>query len=207
MTVSIWITAGIAIAALFFGFGIGRSVSRMTAETEAQLAETQNCSVTGKNGRAARSRSVGRNNVGRQPAEWVIFSPVSGEVTYFYENNKCRVSIIPEQEQLYAPVSGRVKKLYPMGNAMLISADLGVELVMSVAKGADELCNGYFRPRVVQNEVISKGKLLLAFDRAGLEKEEADVTVDIIVEQVWKDKSIVVTQCGRVKTGDALLWV
>lgn len=207
MAVSIWITVLAGLITFFTGFWVGRGMKQMAEETERRVQELEDGAVLRARDITGKRAHAGKSMGDRAVSEWLIVSPVSGELSCFYENNRCRVSVRPQQECLYAPVSGRIKKMYPMGNAMLITSEAGVDILMTVGAGADELCNGYFRPRVVQSEVINKGKLLLEFERAGLEKAGVDVTVDISVEQVWKDKNIAVTQSPRINVGEALLWV
>ena len=207
MMVEVWVTVAIALITLFVGFWIGRSVKWMAEETEARIREVEEKNMQKGGSFAGKGVGFRKNSTGFVGAEWIIVSPVAGKVLPFFENNRCGVSIEPENECLYAPTAGRVKKLFPMGNSMLIVADSGPEIRLSVGRGVDELFNGYYRPRVVQSEIIPKGKLLLEFDREALEKEGVAVMVDVSVEQVWNDKSVMVTQGERVRAGEALLWV
>lgn len=190
MTINIWYAVVAAFVSLFTGFRIGRSMKWMAEETEERIKE---------------NKDIIRNSAA--PGEWMIASPVSGLMTTFYENGKCGVAIQAEQECIYAPASGKIAKLYPMGNSMLISTDFGVDVLVSVGRGADEMCSMFYRPRVVQNEVIVKGRLLLEFDRESLEKESVDTTVHVTVEQLQGDKVPVVAPTERVNVGEALIWV
>ena len=114
---------------------------------------------------------------------------------------------MPEQGQLYAPAAGKIIRLYPLGNRMLLRTDSGVELLLQVGGNLDELCGSYFRPRVMQNEIVNKGKLLLEYDREGLLSEGADTGVSISVESADKLQDITVTGKERIKAGEELLWV
>lgn len=143
----------------------------------------------------------------RIPLGWAIGSPVAGEVNFFYEGSRRGALIHPIQETLYAPAPGKITRLYPSGNAFRLRTDYGVELLIQVGIGTGELEGGYFRPRVVQNEIVGKGKLLLEFDKAGIEAEGCDPSVLLSVEEADNYRDITITDVLKVKTGEDLLWV
>lgn len=134
-----------------------------------------------------------------------VASPVSGRVSIMGEEEANKVTIFPEEGNLYSPVSGKIIKLYPMGNAFAIRTDIQTEVEVQVGREPDELCAMYFCPRVIQNEIVNKGKLLLAFDKEHLQEvgEEIGVTVGVHVEADGKE--VIVTQKSSVKVGDSLM--
>lgn len=138
---------------------------------------------------------------------WAIGSPASGEVSTFFEGSRRGAVIRACEGVLYAPASGKITRLYPLGNQMILRTDSGVELLIRVGSHADELCSMYYRPRVVQNEIVNKGKLLLEYDVEGLRKEGVDTEVSISVEAAEDFRDIIVTEKGLVKAGEELLWV
>lgn len=155
-------------------------------------------------------RAIGKKHSAREkkiPLGWAIGSPVSGMVSTFYEGSRRGALLLPDQGRVYAPASGKIIRLYPMGNRILLRADSGVELLIQVGGEPDELCGMYFRPRVVQNEIVSKGKLLLEYDRERLAAEGADTKVSISVEEADNLRDITVTGAESVKAGEELLWV
>lgn len=194
MTVSIWITVVIATISLMAGFWIGRSIKWMAEETEERIKGEEETMLS--------MRPKGK----RIPLGWTIGSPVSGTVRPFFEGIRCGALIQPEEGKLYAPVSGRIMKLYPMGRAMLIAADFGEEVLVKAGIGGDELCSMYYRSRVVQNEIIRKGKLILEFDKEGLEGQGVDVTITVSVETGAEESNVAVTQKDCVKAGEELIW-
>lgn len=197
MTVSVWITGVIALISLLAGLWIGRSMKSMAEETEERVKEQEE---------ETRERKGLKKNEKRIPLGWIVSSPVSGTLRPFYEGSRLGAVIVPLEEAIYAPVSGRVLKVYPMGKAMLIATDFGKELMIKVGNGGDDLCSMYYRSRVVQNEVISKGKLLLEFDRKGLESQGVEVVVTVTLESLMEEKNIVVTGAEQIKTGEELIW-
>lgn len=136
-----------------------------------------------------------------------IGSPCDGEVNFFYEGNRRGAVLLPSQGQVYAPASGKIIRLYPMGNAFVLRTDFGVELLLKAGSRKDELLSMYYRARVVQNEIVNKGRLLLEFDLEGLLAEGEDTAVSVSVEAADDYRDILITNQKHVKVGEELLWV
>ncbi len=201
MTISLWFLAVIVIVSLLAGFWIGRSVKWMMVETESRITDSEE-----EENDENMNRHI-RNGAKRIPLGWAIGSPVAGEVRSFCEGTGKGALIRPEQGLLYAPTSGKIIRLYPMGNEMLFRTDFGIELLLKVGEARDEMFSVYYRSRVVQNEIVGKGKLLLEFDMEGLQKEGVDTVVSVMVETSGEYREITLTPKEQIKTGEELLWV
>lgn len=138
---------------------------------------------------------------------FLIGSPVSGEVAEIQEGGRPSVVIRPDGDKLYAPAGGRIRKIFPRGNAFLFDTEFGAELYIRVGDSEDELLDGYYRPRIVQNEVVSKGKLLLEFDRQGLAAEGVSNNVAVAVGNGAGEGCILADMGAQVRTGEELLKV
>ncbi len=136
-----------------------------------------------------------------------IGSPVTGEVSGFSEGGKKGVILRSSQGKLYAPVSGKIVKLYPTGNCMLLRTDFGMDLLIRAGIGTEELEGLHYRPRVIQNEVVSKGKLLLEYDPAAIRREGYDPAVILSVEAAEDYREITVSEDAQVKNGEDIMWV
>lgn len=134
-----------------------------------------------------------------------IGSPVSGQVEDMLRDGGRSVVIRPEEDRLYAPAGGKILKLFPLGNAFLFRTELGVELYIQAGEGKDELLGRYYRPRVVRNEIVGKGKLLLEFDRQGLEAEGVSPVVTVTVESGMYGSNIMAVAGEYVRTGEEIL--
>ena len=198
VTLNIWGLAAVIIISMLIGYWAGRlGPERDSADEEESPSDM---------GRKAR---VNPENQGmkRIPLGWAIGSPVAGEVSFFYEGSKRGVTIRPEQEMLYSPAPGKITRLYPGGRALRLQTDYGVELLIQAGLGTDELEGRYFRPRVIRNEIVGKGKLLLEFDKKGIEDEGCDCSILMSVEDAENYSAISVTDAQKVKTGEDLIWV
>ena len=229
ITIGMFTFIASVVIALLAGFWLGRSIRWMMQDTESKLLETnvQGQKDLGQEAKLLREeaqlspdgarflqeeakRFRGKTERFQEKAErflgYTIGSPVTGEVRTFGEGTRRGALLRPEMGKLYAPASGKIIKLYPMGNTMVLRTDWGVEIMMRVGDVKDELCGTCFRTSIVQNEVVHKGKLLLEFDREELQKEGVDPCVSVTVGAgAYRD--IAVTQKERVKSGEELLWI
>lgn len=149
-----------------------------------------------------RERKVEKNKKG-----WSVGSPVSGQMTVLQEGQSAVVEILPAEDKLFAPTAGKITKLYPLGNAFQMRTEFGTELYIQVGKVQDELLGRYFRPRILQNEIVNKGKLLLEFDRRSLEAEGASTEISVCVDSCFYGSEVITAAGGRLKAGEEILWI
>lgn len=152
-------------------------------------------------------KTHGSHGAEEKRKEWSVGSPVSGEVMVNRDGERPMVIIRPDGDRLYAPVGGKITRLFPMGNAFLFATEFGTELYIQAGDVDDELLVRYYRPRIIQNEVVGKGKLLLEFDRQGLEAEGASTEVAVCVENCAYGGDVRMTAGERVKAGEEILQV
>lgn len=194
----IWVVTAAVVGVL-----MGRlSMYRKRDAEEAEQAEeaVQPTQVKRPHGRRGRGSRLEEDAEG-----WSVGSPVSGEVTEHSEGDHPTVVIHTDSNKLYAPAGGKITRLFPMGNAMLFTTEFGAELYIQAGKTEDELLNRYYRPKIVQNEVVGKGKLLLEFDRQGLEAEGISPDVSVCVEHYGSGGAVKMTTRDKVKTGEEIL--
>ena len=149
----------------------------------------------------------GRDQQQPEGQSWSVGSPVSGLVSSYREGEHPGVVIYPGEDKLYAPAGGKITRLFPMGNAFLFKTEFGTELYIQAGDVKDDLLGRYFRPRIVQNEIVSKGKLLLEFDRQGLEAEGVSAAVTVSVESRAYGSSVAMTAEEKVRSGEEILRV
>lgn len=147
----------------------------------------------------------GRDSQEPEGESYSLGSPVSGYVLSFREGDRPAAVIQPMEDKIYAPASGKIIRLFPMGNDFLFVTDFGAELRIRAGDTDDDLLGRYFRPRVVQNEIVAKGKLLLEFDRQSLAAEGASTMVTLSVEHRAYGSNVQLAADEEVKTGQELL--
>lgn len=95
---------------------------------------------------------------------WSIGSPASGELEQIIKNGEIELRILPEVGDVYAPGGGKIIKIFPGGSALVLLLDCGTELKIEIGEGTEALEGMYFRTRVLKNEYVNKGKLILEYD-------------------------------------------
>ncbi len=142
-----------------------------------------------------------------QPAGHPIASPVAGQVDVLEGQGHRGVLLTPEDNKVYAPASGKIIRLYPRGNEFLLRTDSGVVLRLRAGERDADMTRDYFRPRIMQNEFVGKGKLLLEYDREALARDGYDTHVSMTVEEEERSYDLSVTGSMWVKNGQDCLWV
>lgn len=207
ITMNVFVLGAIVIVALTGGFWMGRSVKWMMADTESYImAEEESGAQPEEDAVIPEEKNHNRlkRNQKRITLNWEIGSPVNGIVRSIDDGFRKEVVIQPEMGVLHAPTSGKIIRLYPMGNSMLLRTDFGVELLLRVGVNGEELHSIYYRTYVVPNEIITKGKKLLEFDMERMCSEGIDTAVSIAVETAGACRDITVVQKSQVKVGEEL---
>jgi len=183
--------------------GAGAEPKQVEAEVRGKevgkvSAEYQENKRNGRNRLWYERREIGPNGV------YPIGSPVSGVVTDCDDGKYPTVILYPAEEKVYAPAGGKVLKIFPLRNEMLFRTEEGPVLRMIVGDGVGELQGEYFRLKVIQNEVVNKGKLLMEFDKRALEEEGVECLVSVQVEETGLGDNVSKMAAGRVKVGETI---
>lgn len=156
----------------------------------------------GWRGRFDKRRQTKTVSLGRE-----IGSPVTGQVSVFEEEGRRKLRILPDRGMVYAPAAGRIRRLYPMGSAILLQTEFGAEILLKIGSHVDEMCSGYYDCRVMEHEYIRKGTLLLEYDPAGLCGEGAEPEIILSVENEEELGAVTLTGSARMKAGEPILYV
>lgn len=191
ITIHLLILVACLAASVCFGFFAGRLWS---GGNDGEFEEEE----------TAKSRE---KRIVKEGRGWPVGSPVSGYAQIRREGPEAEIVIEPVEDKLYAPVGGKIIKLYPMGNAFRFRTEFGAELYIQAGNITDDMLGRYFRPRVVQNEIVGKGKLLLEFDRKGLEAEGILPEVSIRVDHYIYGNDVIATAAEQVRAGEEVLWM
>ena len=193
------------VLALMAGVWIGSSARWMMEDAKVQLlnGEMQNAGGTVEEHKAHCIRSTGKGGSGPS-ADWEIGSPVNGRVRSIMGAPCHGVTIQPERGVVYAPAAGKIIRLYPMGNAIQLRMDSGVEIMLRVGVSGDELHSVFYRSCVIQNEIVTKGKMLLEYDMEEMDREGIDTAVSLTIDATDVYPEVMVTQETGVKAGETI---
>lgn len=209
-----FVLGAVAVLAAMAGFWAGRSVQWQLAEAEGAYAEEPE-GVDGMEQGHLKSRAGGMmSNLmeRRKPVKVLtpgreVVSPATGQMSIFEEDELRKVRILPDYGRVYAPASGRIKRLYPMGSAMLLRTEFGADIMIQIGGNVDEMCSGFYRCRVMEHEIVRKGALLLEYDPAALTLAGASPEIILTVENEQDLEKVTITGGSRIKFGEPLLYI
>ena len=191
----IFVLGAVAVLSAMAGFGAGRSLNWNNSLREgSNLEEDEGIAPIPKNIRALSKH-------------WEVSSPVTGDFDVMEEQGKKLVRIRPLQGKVYAPASGKITKLFPMGRAMIMQTEFGAEISIQVGDKADEMWSELYRCRVMENEVIRKGTLVLEYDMERIEAAGGGSDVTLSVENEEALGPFSKSSSNHVKVGEPILYV
>ena len=133
---------------------------------------------------------------------WSIGSPASGELEQIIKNGKIELRILPQVGDVYAPGGGKIIKIFPGGSALVLLLDCGIELKIEIGEGTEALEGMYFRTRVLKNEYVNKGKLILEYDVEKLKAAGYDPGIRIQILNPLQEEGVEYVLC-LLYTSDA----
>lgn len=120
----------------------------------------------------------------------IVASPVSGQFVdlktvndpvFSSEMMGKGVAIIPESNEVYAPVDGTLSVVYETKHAYGIVTEQGAEILIHIGIDTVNLAGQHFTTNKQSGDVVKKGDLLGTFDVAAIKEAGYDSTVMIIV--------------------------
>ncbi len=96
--------------------------------------------------------------------------------------------IVPSDDKIIAPVSGRIVSLFPTNHAIGIESNKGVEVLIHIGIDTAYLEGKYFEVFVSQNQVVKKGEHLMNVDFQEIANEGYITDVYTIITNSDKNK-------------------
>lgn len=115
------------------------------------------------------------------------------------------IAITPEDNVVYAPVSGKILTFFPTKHAIGLIDENGVEVLIHVGIDTVKLEGKYFEKKVDEGSFVVKGEKLLQFDREAIEKAGYDCTVITVVTNPDEFETITKVESGKVMHGDTVM--
>ena len=115
------------------------------------------------------------------------------------------IAVYPESGEVYSPVDGIIKVIFPTKHAIGILSDKGSEILIHIGIDTVKLEGSYFEVFIEQGQKVNKGDLLVKFDKDAIEKEGYSVETPILVTNTDRYSSVKGIQSDRVLVKDDLL--
>lgn len=145
-----------------------------------------------------------------------IVSPILGEVIDLKEVKDEAFSsgalgkgfaVRPSLGKVIAPFDGKVAALFPTKHAIGLVSNTGVELLIHVGLNTVELNGLYFETFVEANQKITKGQLLLTFDKEKIEESGYSTDVPVVITNTSDFSSVDKIADGIVNETENILAV
>lgn len=128
-----------------------------------------------------------------------VGSPVAGETVLLAKVNDPTfsagllgegVAVEPTSDRVIAPADAEVQAIFPTGHAVALRTVEGVDLLIHVGLNTVQLGGRYFRVLASQGDRVSRGDVLIEFDRAAIVAAGYDIVVPVLVRNAVEFKSV-----------------
>lgn len=117
------------------------------------------------------------------------------------------VAIIPEGNEIYSPVEGKITTVFITGHAVGITTKEGIDLLIHIGMDTVNLKGEGFEVKVKDGKQVKPGDLLLVADFDKLKEKGYRLETPIIICNPDQFKSFTYTEPGNVKKGDVIMKV
>ncbi len=115
------------------------------------------------------------------------------------------VAIEPTDGKLYSPADATVVKVFDTKHAINLETDDGCEILLHIGIDTVKLGGKYFDCVVKEGQRVTKGQLLISFEKNMIKKSGYMVTTPLIICNSDKYSKLSVLKTGRVTTADDIL--
>ncbi len=144
-------------------------------------------------------------------ASCTLFNPVDGEIVELKQvpddvfADKMLgdgFAVIPTGNEVYAPLDGEIKVLFPSKHAVAIVTDDGLEVLVHVGIDTVKLNGEGFVAHVKQEDKVKKGDLLLTFDHEIIKQKAKSIITPVIITNMNYVKDIDI-KLGKREHGES----
>ena len=145
-----------------------------------------------------------------------ILAPFDGEMLDFaavpYEDFSVGilgkgVAIIPEENEVCAPVSGIITSLFPTLHAIGITTKEGIEVLIHIGINTVNLRGMCFDAKVCEKAKVKTGNLLLTANLNKIQRLGYDIITPIFICNPNEFKEIIYREPGKVRKGEVIMSV
>ena len=115
------------------------------------------------------------------------------------------IAILPADGVIYAPCDGTVTNLVDSKHAIGIKTAEGFDILIHVSIDTVNLKGKHFEYAVHSADTVSKGDVLIRFDKAAVEKAGYKTVTPMVIADAQGYKGIKTLKTGKVQHGDDLL--
>lgn len=179
---------------------IGLNVAHILSEIEEILSSPEELPVEGE---------------GKQAVEQVkIVSPVSGILKNISEVEDPTFSegmmgggfaVVPEQNQVCAPISGIISSIFPTNHCVGITGENGMDVLVHIGVDTVHLNGEGFKGHVSEGQTVKRGERLVSFDREEVAQKAKSVDIIVVILNSRPDE-YKVKAGSHVASGDNIIF-
>ena len=117
------------------------------------------------------------------------------------------IAIVPESDEVLAPVAGTLTHVFPTGHAAGITTAEGIEVLIHVGLDTVELKGEGFTILVAQGQEVAVGTPLIKLDLAKLRQTARSLVTPVIVTNMRRVQELQVVNTNFVQAGDSVFKV
>lgn len=145
-----------------------------------------------------------------------LVSPMSGvlkpidtcsDVTFASKKVGMGVLIVPEDNFVYAPITGVVETIFPTGHAIGIISESGIEVLIHIGIDTVEMEGRGFTQKVKQGQMVKQGDILLTLDLDMIRKEGYSSESIVVITNTNNYLNILPEQKEYIKAGEKIMTV
>lgn len=145
-----------------------------------------------------------------------IVSPMKGQLisikdvpdaTFSEEMVGKGLAILPEENEIYSPVAGKITTVFITGHAVGITTKEGIDLLIHIGMDTVNLKGEGFEVKVKDGDHIKAGDLLIVADFDKLKEKGYSLETPVIICNPDQFKNITYTEPGNINKGDVIMKV
>lgn len=116
-------------------------------------------------------------------------------------------AIEPSEGKVVAPADGVVSSLFDTYHAIGLTLDNGAEVLIHVGINTVELNGEFYEAHIKDGDRISKGQLLITFDKAEIEEKGYKTITPVIISNTDKYAAVAKTKIDTLNMGEDLIYL
>ncbi|OTN77706.1 PTS system, IIBC component [Enterococcus sp. 8G7_MSG3316] len=106
-------------------------------------------------------------------------------------------AVIPENGNVYAPVTGRVTSVFPTRHAIGLLTESGLEILVHMGLDTVELAGKPFTVHVTEGQQVKQGERLAEMDIAAIEAAGKETAIVVVITNTDQIDDFALTQTGQ----------
>ncbi len=116
-------------------------------------------------------------------------------------------AIEPSEGKVTAPADGVVSSLFDTHHAIGLTLDNGAEVLIHIGINTVELNGEFYEAHIKDGDRISKGQLLITFDKTAIEEKGYQTITPVIISNTDDYTAVTKTETDALQMGENLLYL